>query len=132
MADDDHTITLDGPAGSGKTTVARRLAERVGYRFLDTGAMYRACALAALGHGAADPEVAPDGLDEAAVCDAVDRAAIGLDAFGHVTLAGVVAGDEIRTPLVTATVSAVSALRGVRQRMTLLQREFGRRAQPGI
>jgi cytidylate kinase len=132
MASDDQTITLDGPAGSGKTTVARLLAERLGYRFLDTGAMYRACALAALSAGAAAPRVPAADLDEAAVSRAVDAAAIGLDAFGHVAMGGVPLGDEIRSLAVTETVSAVSALPAVRSRMTALQREFGRRSQPGL
>ena len=44
-------VTIDGPAGAGKSSVARALAERLGYRFLDTGAMYRAVALALLNHG---------------------------------------------------------------------------------
>src|SRR3982750_217755 len=47
-----RVVTIDGPAGAGKSTVARRLAERLGWRFLDTGAMYRAVTLAALRAGA--------------------------------------------------------------------------------
>src|SRR5271156_4457095 len=43
-----HVVTIDGPAGAGKSTVARRLADRLGWRFLDTGAMYRAVTLAAI------------------------------------------------------------------------------------
>jgi cytidylate kinase len=46
-----HVVTIDGPAGAGKSTVARKLAERLGWRFLDTGAMYRAATLAALRAG---------------------------------------------------------------------------------
>ncbi len=46
-----RVVTIDGPAGAGKSTVARKLAERLGWRFLDTGAMYRAVTLAALALG---------------------------------------------------------------------------------
>ena len=46
-----RVVTIDGPAGAGKSTVARRLADRLGWRFLDTGAMYRAVTLAALRSG---------------------------------------------------------------------------------
>ena len=49
-------VTIDGPAGAGKSSIARRLAERLGFQFLDTGAMYRAVALAALRAGLGDAD----------------------------------------------------------------------------
>ena len=56
-------VTIDGPAGAGKTTVSRMLAQRLGYRYVDTGALYRAVALAALEAGvAADDDDALDRL----------------------------------------------------------------------
>lgn len=127
MANEETTITIDGPAGSGKTTVARRLAERLGYRFLDTGAMYRSCALVALEAGLITPP-----LDEDAIVEEIQAAEIALADDGGVTIRGVRAGDEIRSPEVTAVVSAISALKGVRQLMTMRQREFGIRASPGL
>ncbi len=127
MASDESIVTMDGPAGSGKTTVARRVAERLGYRFLDTGAMYRAATLAALDAGCAD-----EPLDEEAVCRAVDAAGVSLDDRGTVTVGGREVEDRIRADEVTSRVSAVSALPGVRRRMTSLQLDFGRRARPGL
>ena len=129
MASPQTIVTMDGPAGSGKTTVARNVAARLGYRFLDTGAMYRAATLAAL----PSLDAAGDGpIDEAAICDAVDAADVTLDHAGVVRLGGRPVEDEIRTDRVTRRVSEVSALRGVRERMTALQLEFGRTAEPGM
>lgn len=127
MASPDTIVTLDGPAGSGKSTVARRLARRLGYRFLDTGAMYRAATLAALEAGALG-----EPLDESAVAEAIDRAGLSLAPDGTVLLAGRPVDERIRGPDVTKWVSQVSALPAVRERMTRLQREFGRTAQPGL
>lgn len=132
MANDDTTITIDGPAGSGKTTVAARLAQRLGYRFLDTGAMYRAATLATIRAGIPDATPPDAALPEDEVVAAVERAHIDLIEDGAVTLSGVIVGNEIRTDDVTRLVSAVSALRGVRLLMTGKQREFGVRARPGL
>jgi CMP/dCMP kinase len=132
MANDDTTITIDGPAGSGKTTVAAELAKRLGYRFLDTGAMYRAATLSVLRAGIADPADPQRELPEDEVVAAVERAHIDLIEDGAVTMSGIIVGNEIRTQDVTDCVSAVSALRGVRLLMTAKQREFGVRARPGL
>jgi len=83
-------VTIDGPAGAGKSTVARRLAERIGYRYLDTGAMYRAVTLCVLADGA----------------DPVEAAASG----GWRTYEG---DARLRSPEVDAAVSAVAAQLGV-------------------
>jgi cytidylate kinase len=107
-------IAIDGPAGAGKSTVARALAERLGFTYLDSGAMYRSVALAALGAGVDldDPEAA------AAVAATLDlRIAPGTVAIGEedVTTA-------IRAPEVTAAASRVSVHRGVRDAMVARQR----------
>jgi CMP/dCMP kinase len=98
-------ITIDGPAGAGKSTVARRVAETLGYRYLDTGAMYRAVALAALRSGVASE-----------------------DAEGLAGLAGVAAtltGDgELRSPEVEARVSVVAGHPAVREALHRAQRAF--------
>ena len=69
-------IAIDGPAGAGKSTVARRLAERLGYRFLDTGALYRALTLAVLRAGR-------DPADAGSVADLASRARIALEGSGN-------------------------------------------------
>ena len=117
-----RVVALDGPSGSGKSTVARGVARALGWRYVDTGATYRAATLAVLRAG-----VPLDAAD--AVADAVDRALArdGLqlgtdpDAPG-VLLAGVDVSAEIRGPEVTQAVSAVSAVPAVRRRLVALQR----------
>jgi CMP/dCMP kinase len=113
---DERVIAIDGPAGSGKSTVARALAERLGLPYLDTGAMYRAVAFAALRRGV-DP-------DEA---ETVARIAEHLEldvADGDVTVDGVDASIEIRGPEVTRAVSAVAANPEVRRELVRRQREW--------
>lgn len=113
-------IAVDGPAGAGKSTVARRVAAALNYLYIDTGAMYRAIALAVLEEG-----VGPD--DGAAV----ERLARGLDvelvpsaAGNRVLLEGRDVTERIRAPEVSAAVSQVAALPGVRHRMVQLQRRL--------
>lgn len=117
---DTTIITIDGPAGTGKSSVSRRLADRVGARYLDTGAMYRVATLAALRVGA-------DVTVEQEIIDAVSDVVMTLssDPSSHaVTLAGEDVSDEIRTDAVTQAVSAVSAVKAVREKMVALQREL--------
>lgn len=124
-----RVIAIDGPAASGKTTVAQRLAERLGYLFFDTGVMYRAVTLAAIRRG-----IPP--ADEAAV--AALAQAISVDvrppSIADGRLYDVVAdGDDvtwqIRGAEVDRHVSQVSAYAGVRTAMTRLQREVGLRGR---
>ncbi|MEZ4698822.1 MAG: (d)CMP kinase [Rhodothermales bacterium] len=114
-------IALDGPAGSGKTSTARAVAERLGFVYLDTGAMYRAVTLAALDAGA---PITDDGL--AGVLDAT-RLEIG---YGEgrmaIRLNGEDVSDRIRSGEVGRHVSPVSALASVRHRMVDMQRAFAR------
>lgn len=104
-------VALDGPSGTGKSTVARELARRLGARYLDTGAMYRAATLAVLEHGVPLRE-------HAAITDIVRGARIGIttDAgrVAAVDLDGRRVDVEIRSAEVTAAVSAVSAIPEVR------------------
>jgi CMP/dCMP kinase len=108
-------VAIDGPAGSGKSTVARAVAARLGVAYLDTGAMYRSVAFAAIGHGV-DPA---DG-------DALAKLASSLDIQlgDRVLVDGVDATAAIRGPAVTATVSAVSAHPAVRAEMVRRQRQW--------
>jgi cytidylate kinase len=115
-------ITIDGPAGAGKSTVSRLLAERLGYRYVDTGALYRGVAVAADRRGA-------DPADEAAL----GRVLAGLElrfqphAGGQRLLAdGLDITEAIRTPAISMLASAVSARPVVRAFLLEVQRELGR------
>jgi cytidylate kinase len=113
-------ITIDGPAGAGKTTVARRLAERLGYELIPTGAMYRALALSVLRAGIS--------LDDT---EALARHLAPLDVtveHGHVRLNGEDVTGAIRSQAVADATSTLSMRREVRDKVTPLQR---RAAEPG-
>lgn len=111
-------IAIDGPAGSGKSTIARELSRRLGFEKLDTGAMYRAVAFTALDRGI-------DLDDEAAVnalASAITIRFMPGEPGGSITVDGRDVSREIRTPLVDANVSKVSAYPGVRTAMLEPQR----------
>jgi cytidylate kinase len=107
-------IAIDGPAGAGKSTVARGVAEALGFTYLDSGAMYRCVALAALRAGV-DPE------DPEAAGEVARRADIRLG-DGTVELDGDEVTEAIRAPEVTAAASRVSVHPGVREAMVERQR----------
>lgn len=113
-------VAMDGPAGTGKSTVARRLAASLGARYLDTGAMYRAAALGVLRAGV-------DPTDSAAVRDAVAQRHIEVSTepgTSRVLLDGADVSGEIRGPEVTTAVSPVSAVSGVRVLLVAQQRRI--------
>jgi cytidylate kinase len=109
-------IAIDGPAGAGKSTVARALAARLGFTYLDSGAMYRCVALAALRRG-----VDPD--DSGAMAALAGSIAISLDGEG-VGLDGEDVSAAIREPGVSEASSRVSVHPGVREAMVARQREL--------
>ena len=109
-------IAIDGPAGSGKTTVARALADRLSLEYLDTGAMYRAVAFAVLRRG-----VNPDEFEQVARVAASME--LTLDG-GYCLVDGVDATVDIRGSEVTRAVSIVSAIPGVRTEMVDRQRAW--------
>jgi cytidylate kinase len=118
----DKVIAIDGPAGSGKSTTARILAARLGYRYLDTGAMYRALTWLALHNG-----IAPsDGEKLRVLAENVSIEFETHEDTNKVFINGQEVTDQIRTPVVTATVSEVSAHRGVRAAMVKKQQEMGK------
>ena len=119
-----RVIAIDGPAGAGTSTVARRLAERLGLEYLDTGAMYRAVTFAALRRNI-DPA---DAEPVAALASRVDLA-VTLDG---VVVDGVDATIEIRGPEVTRAVSTVAANPVVRTELVSRQREWARRHGGGV
>jgi cytidylate kinase len=113
-------IALDGPAGTGKSSVSRGLARTLGLRYLNTGAMYRIVTLAVLRAGVD----ITDAQQVAAVADDVDLA-VGYDPDeDRAFLAGEDVSVEIRGDEVTGAVSAVSAVPAVRTRLVQLQREL--------
>jgi cytidylate kinase len=119
-----RVIAIDGPAGSGKSTVARRLAERLGMSYLDTGAMYRAVAFAALRR-----DIDPDDSDKVAAL-ARDLA---LDvSLGGVVVDGVDATVEIRGPEVTRAVGIVATNPRVRDELRRRQREWAASHDGGV
>jgi cytidylate kinase len=119
-----RVVAIDGPSGSGKSTVARALADRLGLGYLDTGAMYRAIAFAAL-QRQLDPL---DGELMAKLARDVDLVTDGPD----VTVDGYDASIEIRGPEVTKAVSLVAAHPGVRREMVSRQREWIRARGGGV
>jgi len=116
----DLVIAIDGPAGSGKSTVARAVAALLDWSFLDTGAMYRAVTWEALRRGV-------DVHDEAAVAAVADD--VTLTALPRVTVNGRDVEDEIRSDEINVGVSVVAANPEVRASMVTRQREFAA-AQP--
>jgi cytidylate kinase len=117
-------VAIDGPAGAGKSTVARQLAARLGFSMIDTGAIYRSVALAALEAGIAwDDDQGLRGL--------LDRG-LQLGFQGdRVLLAGRDVSEEIRTPSISRGASVVSARPVVREKLLQLQRDLGRKAPKG-
>jgi cytidylate kinase len=113
-------VTIDGPAGSGKSTTARAVADKLGYVYLDTGAMYRAVALAFLREDAgATPEDAREVLPDVTV----DVRYHGDDM--HVFLNGEDVTEEIRTSDVGTMASEISALSAVREKLLHEQQRIG-------
>ena len=119
----DVVVAIDGPAGSGKSTVARRVAERAGLRYLDTGATYRALTLALLRRGIPvdDAEAV---ADAAKAVDLTVELPPGRAGAARVLLDGVEPGQALRTPEVNAAVSAVAAVPAVRELLVGLQRSL--------
>ncbi|PKN77264.1 MAG: cytidylate kinase [Deltaproteobacteria bacterium HGW-Deltaproteobacteria-10] len=119
-------ITIDGPAGAGKSTVSKMLAKRLGYIYLDTGALYRALAYKAL-----KDEVVLDDLSALdSLCSNIDIVLKNIDGQMKVYVDGEDVGDKIRTEEIGLIASKISALAFVRQRLLHIQREAG--AQGGI
>lgn len=113
-------IAIDGPAGSGKSTVARKLAKRLGFKYLDTGAMYRALTWKAM-------QKDINLKDENALCQLMDQTSIEFqskDENLHVFVDGVNVTEEIRSPSVTKNVHYISDTPGIRHRMVKLQQKL--------
>jgi cytidylate kinase len=111
------SVAIDGPAGAGKSTVARQVAEALGFTYVDTGAMYRALAWAVV-----EAKIDPDNTQ--AVCALAARLEVRLER-GRVFADGQDITEKIRTPEISNLTSPLSALPCVRERMAGLQREMG-------
>jgi len=118
-------IAIDGPAGSGKSTVAKAVALRLGLDYLDTGAMYRSVAFAAL-RGGVDPE------DAEVVSNLARNIDLQIDTNGTVIVDDVDATIEIRGPEVTRAVSIVAANPDVRKEMRARQRQWVAKRGGGV
>lgn len=115
-------VTVDGPAGSGKSTVSRLLARRLSYVYLDTGALYRAIALKVSAAGLASADRA--GI--AALCGETDISLAEREGTTRILLDGRDVTELIRTPAISMLASTVSAVPEVRQRLLAVQREAAR------
>ncbi len=113
-------IAIDGPAGSGKSTVSKLAAKKLGFLYIDTGAMYRALTLKAMNEGA-------DLKDEAGLIAMAKNARIELKTGNNdsvcVLLDGKDVSKEIRTPELTKNIKYIARVKGVRQVMVDLQRK---------
>ena len=113
-------VAIDGPASAGKSTVAKIIAHNLGYIYIDTGAMYRACTLIAHDNNV-------DYGDEKAILNLIDHSTVDFkqeDGEQKVYVNGKDVSIDIRTPEITENVSQVSALRSIREKMVELQREM--------
>ncbi|WP_131785613.1 (d)CMP kinase [Protofrankia symbiont of Coriaria ruscifolia] len=123
---DGFVIAVDGPGGSGKSTVAREIARRLGLRYLDTGAMYRAVTQVAL-------ESRIDIEDHNAVAELAERAVLTVGTSPDnpaIAVNGEAVDDKIRTRAVTNAVSAVAAVPAVRRRLVARQQQIIAEASP--
>src|SRR5207302_7938773 len=111
-------VAIDGPAGSGKSTVARKLAERLGFHYLDTGAMYRAVAWLASGR-----EIPLD--DGVALAELAHEHSVSFDDAGRVFIAGAEVTAAIRKPEIDRLVPLVARQQELRTVLRERQRELG-------
>ena len=114
-------IAIDGPAASGKSTTAQLLAKKLGYLYIDTGAMYRACALKA-------KKLGIDINDEESIRNLLDYIDIRIEnnnSKNRILLDGEDVSEDIRADDISALASAISAIPAVRYKMVELQRKMG-------
>lgn len=114
-------IAIDGPAGSGKSTTARLLAQKLGYLYIDTGAMYRAVTLFWLRSGLPLESTSIESILLKIILELKQK-----DDYLYVYLNGIDVTKEIRFPEVTQYVSPISAIPSVREFLVNLQREYGK------
>lgn len=113
-------VAIDGPAGAGKSTIAKRLADRLGFTYIDTGAMYRAVAFWALQKNVDTGDM--HRMEQLAIAAEIELLP------GRIRLNGEDITDAIRTPEVSNGASRVAVIPGVRRAMVAKQREMGERS----
>lgn len=123
-------VAIDGPVGAGKSTVAKLVAKRLGYLYIDSGAMYRAVAWKAIRSlklkvKGEKLKVKNLKLEEAKIVELANQMEIKLKPEGGVFVDGEEVTEKIRTPEVSRLASPVSAIKGIRDRLTSLQRKMG-------
>ncbi len=118
-------VAIDGPSGSGKSSVSKGVASRLGYDYLDTGAMYRAVTWWALDNGIVEADV-PGRLKQCVLTSGTDPLA------PTIAVNGVDVSEAIRTPEVTAAVSRFSAIPEVRTALVGMQQKVARDAASGL
>ncbi len=118
MADKIISVAIDGPAGSGKSTISKRAAKILGFEYIDTGAMYRALTLKVLNKGL-NPQNSEEviSLIENTVIDFIDN---------HIYLDGEMVDDSIRQNIISQNVSYVAAIRDVREAMVKIQQNMAK------
>ena len=116
-------VAIDGPAGAGKSTLAKRLAERLSFTYIDTGAMYRAVALWAVRQGVDFDD--SHRMEQLALAAEIDLAP------GRIELNGEDVSEAIRLPEVSNGASKIAVIPGVRRAMVAKQREIGEKGQRG-
>jgi cytidylate kinase len=112
-------VAIDGPAGAGKSTLAKRVAERLGFTYIDTGAMYRAAALWAVRQNVSWDDM--HRMEQLAIAAEIELSP------GHIVLNGEDITEAIRTPHVSSGASKVAVIPGVRRAMVAKQRAMGER-----
>ncbi len=117
-------VAIDGPAGAGKSTVARALARELGFTYLDSGAMYRCVALAALERDGGTLPARPGALGDLARACAIELVDVPSGAAGQVRLDGRDVGEAIRAPEVSEAASVVAGDATVRAALVAKQREL--------
>ena len=116
----NYSIAIDGPAGAGKSTIAKRLASKLGFVYIDTGAMYRAITLFYVDKG-----IVCD--DESAVIEKLEEISVSIkyiDGAQHVFLNGTDVNDRIRTQAVSDNASKISAIAKVREKLVAIQQKM--------
>ncbi len=121
-------ITIDGPAGAGKTTIAKKVAGRLGFRYIDTGAMYRAATLKVL-----ESKIPFNNTEE--IAKAVNKSEISLDFSGdemQVFLDGKDVSEKIRSEEVTENTSLIAAMGPIRGKLVAIQRSSAEKFKKAV